>query len=144
MKYQIKLTGDEQDDGKIELNRLIFLAQSITDIARGALQLRLVGISNEKGRRSEKIGKALKIKLADLKKGSTILELECDSFRKTLEGQQGDLFKTEILENLPDNTPMSLVIDSFKQAMNFDEETNQLDKPLLKRLKDFKKSISFR
>ena len=34
---------------------------------------------------------------------------------------------------------MSLVIDSFKQAMNFDEETNQLDKPLLKRLKDFKK-----
>lgn len=139
MKYQIKLTGDEQDDGKIELGRLIHLAQSITDIARGALQVRLVGISNEKGRRSEKIGKALKIKLADLKKGSTILELECDSFKETLEGHQGDLFKTEILENLPNKTPISLVIDSFKQAMNFDEETNQLDKPLLKRLKDFRK-----
>ena len=139
MKYQIRLTGDSQDDGKIELIRLIQLAQAITDIARGALQVRLVGISNEKGRRSEKINKALTIKLADLKEGSTILELECDSFKQTLEGQQGNLFKTEILESLPNDTPMSLVIDSFKQAIDFNEETSKLDKPLLKRLKDFKK-----
>ncbi len=139
MKYQIRLTGDSQDDGKIELIRLIQLAQAITDIARGALQVRLVGISNEKGRRSEKINKALTIKLADLKEGSTILELECDSFKQTLEGQQGNLFKTEILESLPNDTPMSLVIESFKQAIDFNEETSKLDKPLLKRLKDFKK-----
>jgi len=139
MKYQIRLTGDSQNDGKIELNRLIQLAQSITDIARGALQVRLVGVSNEKGRRSEKINKALTIKLADLKEGSTILELECDSFKQTLEGQQGNLFKTEILETLPHDSPMSLVIDSFKQAINFDENTSKLDKPLLKKLKDFKK-----
>jgi hypothetical protein len=139
MKYEIKLAGSDQDDGKIELDRLIQLAQSITNIARGALQVKLVGISNEKGRRSEKISTALKIKLSDLKKGSTILELECDSFKSTLEGQPGNLFKTEILEQLPDKTPMSLVIESFREAMNYDEDSTFLDKPLLKKLKEFKR-----
>lgn len=139
MRYEIKLAGADQDDGKIELDRLVQLAQSITNIARGALQVKLVGISNEKGRRTEKISTALKIKLSDLKKGSTILELECDSFKSTLEGQPGDLFKSEILEQLPDKTPMSLVIESFREAMNYNEDSTFLDKPLLKKLKDFKK-----
>lgn len=139
MKYEIKLAGAEQDDGKIELDRLVNLAQSITNIARGALQVKLMGISNEKGRRSEKISTALRIKLSDLKKGSTILELECEPFKTTLKGHPGDLFKTEILEQLPDKTPMSLVIDSFREAMNYNEDSTFLDKPLLKRLKDFKK-----
>lgn len=139
MKYEIRLAGSDQDDGKIELDRLVQLAQSITNIARGALQVKLVGVSNEKGRRSEKISTALKIKLSDLKKGSTILELECESFKSTLEGQPGDLFKTEILEQLPDKTPMSLVIESFREAMNYDEESTFLDKSLLKKLKDFKR-----
>lgn len=139
MKYEIRLSGADQDDGKIDLDRLIQLTQSITNIARGALQVKLVGISNEKGRRSEKISTALKIKLSDIKKGSTILELECDQFKSTLEGHPGDFFKTEILEQLPDKTPMSLVIDSFREALNYDEDSTFLDKPLLKRLKDFKK-----
>lgn len=139
MKYEIRLAGADQDNGKIDLDRLIQLAQSITNIARGALQVKLVGISNEKGRRSEKISTALKIKLSDLKKGSTILELECDAFKSSLEGHPGDLFKTEILEQLPDKTPMSLVIDSFREAMNYDEDSTFLDKALLKKLKDFRK-----
>lgn len=139
MKYEIRLAGADQDDGKIELDRLVQLAQSITNIARGALQVKLVGISNEKGRRTEKISTALKIKLSDLKKGSTVLELECDSFKTTLQGHPGDLFKSEILEQLPDKTPMSLVIESFREAMDYNEDSTFLDKPLLKKLKDFKK-----
>ena len=139
MKYEIRLAGADQDDGRIDLDRLIQLAQSITNIARGALQLKLVGISNEKGRRSEKISTALKIRLSDLKKGSTVLELECDSFKSTLQGHPGDLFKSEILEQLPDKTPMSLVIESFREAMDYNEGSTFLDKPLLKKLKDFKK-----
>jgi hypothetical protein len=139
MKYEIRLAGADQDDGKIDLDRLVQLAQSITSIARGALQVKLVGVSNEKGRRSQKISTALKIKLSDLKKGSTILELECDSFKSTLQGQPGDLFKSEILEQLPDKTPMTLVIESFREAINYSEDSTLLDKPLLKKLKDFKK-----
>lgn len=139
MKYEIRLAGADQDNGKIDLDRLIQLAQSITTIARGALQVKLIGVSNEKGRRSERISTALKIRLSDVKKGSTILELECDPFKSTLDGQPGDLFKSEILEQLPDKTPMSLVIESFRQAMNYNEDSTFLDKPLLKKLKDFKR-----
>lgn len=139
MKYEVRLAGDKQDDGKIELDRLIQLAQSITNIARGALQVKLMGISNEKGRRSDKISAALKIKLSDLKKGSTILELECELFKTSLDGHPGNLFKSDILEQLPDKTPMSLVIESFREAFDYNEDSTFLDKPLIKRLKDFRK-----
>ena len=68
---------------------------------------------------------------------SCILDIEIKY--RGIEGQPGDLFKTEILEQLPDNTPMSLVIESFREAMNYDEESIFPDKPLLKKLKDLKR-----
>jgi hypothetical protein len=139
MIYEIKLAGTDQNDGKIELHRLVLLGQSILDIAKGALQIRLMGISAERGRPTERLTNALKINLADLKKGSTILELECEPFKETLEGQQGDAFRPEILGDLPTLSPMSLVIESFREALNYQEETNHLDKPLLKKLKNFEK-----
>ena len=139
MKYDIRLAGAEQDDGRIDLQRLILLGQSIIEIAKGALQIRLMGISAEKGRTSDRIANALKISLSRLKNGSTILEFECEPFKKTLDGQQGDAFRPEILGDLPNHSPMSLVIESFREALNYKEETNHLDKPLLKRLKSIEK-----
>lgn len=141
MKYEITLAGSDQDEGKIELDRLAQLAQSITKIARGALQVKLLGVSGEKGARSQKISKALSIKLTDLKPGSTILELECEPFRETLKGQQGDLFKAEILDQLPQQTPIGLVVDAFKEAMDYNEESSFLDKTLVKHLREFKKNF---
>lgn len=139
MTYEIKLSGINEDDGKIDLPRLALLAQSISEIAKGALQIRLLGISNERGKKTERITNALRISLSDLKKGSTVLELECEPFKKTLEGQQGNAFDTEILEKLPDQTPMSLVVESFNDALDYNEGNSHLDKPLLKRLKSFEK-----
>jgi hypothetical protein len=151
MIYEIRLAGAEQDDGKIELQRLILLAQSITEIAKGALQIRLMGVSAEKGRTSDRMTNALKIKLADLKgqlptfeadhkeMGYTILELECDLFKETLAGHQGDAFRSEILGELPTQSPMTLVIESFREALNYKEEANHLDKALLRKLKNFEK-----
>lgn len=139
MLYEIRISGVEEDDGKIELHRLALLAQSITDIASGALRIRLSGMSAERGRKNDRIANAVKIHLADLKRGSTILELECDSFSETLIGQQGDAFNTEILEDLPNQTPMTLVIESFREALNYKEEVSHLDKGLLKKLKNFEK-----
>lgn len=139
MIYEIRLAGAEQDDGKIDLQRLALLAHAITDIAKGALQIRLHGFSTERGRKSERISNALKIKLSDLKIGSTILELECNSFEETLIGEQGNIFNPKILNELPNQTPMSLVIDSFRQALNYKEEISELDKALLKKLKNFEK-----
>jgi hypothetical protein len=139
MLYEIRISGAEQDDGKIELHRLAILAQSITDIASGALRIRLSGISTERGRKNDRIANAVKIHLSNLKEGSTILEFECDSFKETLAGQQGDAFNAEILEVLPDQTPMSLVIESFRESLNSKEDIRHLDKSLLKKLKNFEK-----
>ncbi len=139
MIYEIRLAGAEQDDGKIDLLRLSQLALAISEIAKGALQIRLQGFSTERGRKPERISQALKIKLADLKQGSTILELECETFSETLQGQQGDVFKPGILDELPNETPMSLVIESFRQALDYKEEASELDKALLKKLKHFEK-----
>jgi len=139
MIYEIRLNGSEQDNGKIDLIRLAMLSQSITDIARGALQIRMQGFSSDRGRKSERIVKSLKIKLSDLKPGSTILELECDPFSETLQGLQGDAFRPEVLNQLPHQTPMSLVIESFKEALDYKEDSSFLDKALLKKLKVFEK-----
>ncbi len=139
MIYEIRLAGAEQDDGKIDLFRLAFLSQAIVEIAKGALQIRLMGISSERGRTSERITNALKINLSGLKNGSTILELECEPFKKTLEGQQRDAFRPEILGGLSEQSPMTLVIQSFQEALNYKEEANYLDKALLKKLKSFEK-----
>ena len=54
MVYEIKLAGAEQDDGKIELPRLTLLSQAINDIAKGALQIRLLGVSSKSGKTSDK------------------------------------------------------------------------------------------
>ncbi|NML38933.1 hypothetical protein HHL17_17135 [Chitinophaga sp. G-6-1-13] len=139
MIYEIKLSGAKEDDGKIELHRLAHLAQSITDIASGALRIRLTGISFASGRRNERISNAIKIHLADLRTGSTVLQLECETFKDTLSGQQGDVFNPGILEVLPDQTPMTLVMESFRQAIDYKEGINYLDKGLLKKLKSFEK-----
>ena len=139
MIYEIRLAGADQDNGKIDLQRLAQLALAITEIAKGALQIRLQGFSTERGRKSDRINKALKIRLADLKPGSTILELECDTFKEALNGHQGDVFRPEILHELPDQTPMTLVIESFMQALDYKEDASQLDKALLKKLKHFEK-----
>lgn len=139
MLYEIKLSGTEQDDGKISLYRIGLLSQSMTDIASAALRLRLMGVSTERGRKNDRFINAININLSNLKKGSTILELECSPFSETLAGQQGDAFNAEILEKLPTQTPITLIIESFRAALNYKEESNQLDKGLLKKLKHFEK-----
>ena len=140
MVYELKFKGAEQDDGSIDLERLALLSSSILNISKGALQIRLLGISTERGRPLEMITNALKIKLTKLKKGSTVLQLECETFGKTMKAIQGDFFKPDLLDELPKMTPMSLFISTYQEALS-DGEKNYLDKPLLKSLKDFRKVL---
>jgi hypothetical protein len=89
MQYEIKITGAPLDDGSVSLERLVILANSLQAIAKGALQIRLGGMSNWRGRTTMRLNKALEIRLKGLREGSTILDLECDTFKETLTGQQG-------------------------------------------------------
>lgn len=139
MQYEIKITGAPLDDGSVSLERLVILANSLQAIAKGALQIRLGGMSNWRGRTTMRLNKALEIRLKGLREGSTILDLECDTFKETLTGQQGSIFHPHMLDDLPSMTPMSLVIHSFADALAEDGNEQYLDKPLLHELQNFKK-----
>ncbi len=141
MEYEIKLSGTPFDDGAIDLDRLEIIAQYMRDIAKGALQMRMFGSSFKRGRETQEIAKALKIRLRGLSEGSTILHLECQPFRETLRHVQGNLFHEEILRRLPDETPVSLVMESFQNALNPEGAGEMLDKHLLKDLQNFKKVL---
>lgn len=142
MEYEIKLSGTPFDDGAIDLDRLEIIAQHLRDIAKGALQMRMFGSSYKKGRETEQIARALKIRLRGLSQGSTVLHLECQPFRETLRNVQGSLFQQAILERLPDQTPVSLVMESFFDALNPEGSGAELlDKHLLKDLQSFKKAL---
>lgn len=139
MVYEIRLAGAQQDDGSIDLHRLALLAQTVTEIARGALNIRIGGISTDRSKKSDKLQQGLSIKLSNVKSGSTVLVLECEPFGNYLAGVQGNVFRPEVLSELPEQTPMGLVIETFREALNFKEEASYLDKALLKKLKSFEK-----
>jgi hypothetical protein len=138
MLYEIKISGASKHDGSISLDRMWRLAKHLSDIARGALLIRLEGLSKTKGRTNQRLLDAVEIRLKNLRSGSTVLELECDPFRETLAGWQGDVFQMSGFEQLPDQTPMSLIIGAFRDALQeASPEEAFLDKPLLRDLRQF-------
>lgn len=140
MQYEIKISGASGDGGAISLERLALLAGSLQSIAKGALQIRLGGMSNWRGRTTLRLNNALEIRLSGLKESKgTVLVFECDTFRETLAGQQGDFFRPQMLDELPFLTPMALVIRSFRDALDADGNEEHLDKALLHDLQNFKK-----
>ena len=141
MNYEIKIENAPETSGTIELQRLAAIADGIMRIAEGALQIRLKGVSLTKGRKKASLKKALKVSLTNIKEGSTVLCLEAEKFKKTLEPYQTDIFRQEAQENLPEQTPISLFIKSFQDAIADEGDFDLLDKPLLRELKQFKKSF---
>jgi len=138
MEYSIKLSGTPFDDGAIDLDRLESLSLHLYSIAKGALQMRMFGTSVKKGRDTDEIANALKIRLRGLKEGSTVLQLECRPFRETLSGVQGNLFHQEIIRRLPEQTPVGLVMESFQAALDPDNSGEMLDGPLIREMQKFK------
>ena len=141
MKYEIKIDKAKEAEGEIDLRRLGIIANGIIHVAEGALQIRLGSISYSKGRKAVNIQDALAVKLVGMKKGSTILQLECETLNETLQGAQLNAFKHDSNEDLPGQTPVSLFIHSFQDALDENASKDNLDKPLLKELKNFKRAL---
>lgn len=141
MNYELKISNAIEENGKIDLVRLANIAESITKIAEGALQIRLKGISISKGRKKESLKQSLKVTLTGLKKGSTILCLESQKFEDTLDDIQLDIFRSEAQIDLQNQTPISLFVSAFKEAAHDQSESDLLDKSLLKELRNFKKAF---
>ncbi|WBL41295.1 hypothetical protein PBT90_11060 [Algoriphagus halophytocola] len=139
MKYELKIAHALDTAGSIDLQRLSSISDSLRKIAEGALMLRLKGLS--KAKKSFKLEDALRITLTGLEKGSTILCLHSQTFEKTLPSFQTNLFRIAHQQDLPHKTPISLVAESFQAALDNPDESELLDKPLLKELLNFKKSF---
>lgn len=139
IEYDIILKSDLQEKGTIDLDRIAFLAKSISNIAKGALQIRLGGISNKQGKKPSFLDDALKIRLKGIKESSTLLELESPTFASSINAIQVNAFQPEVAEELPNQTPMSLFMLAYQEAFDDnDSDKNLLDKALVKSLKDLK------
>ncbi len=141
MNYELKISGAIEGNGKIDLVRLGTIAEGISKIAEGALQIRLKGVSLSKGRKKASLKKSLRITLSGLKKGSTILCLESEKFKDTLDHVQLDIFRSESQVDLQNETPISLFVSSFTEISKNNGASELLDKSLLRELKNFRKSF---
>ena len=135
MNYDIKLINNYEGKGRIELDRMEFLAKHVKSIAQKALLLQLYGYS--KVSMPKNLNKYLHVFLTQTKAddGSTTLTLDADNFQNI--PLQLDLFKEK--QNLSTLTPMALVIQSFTAALSDDDDKNMLDEPLIDELLKFKK-----
>lgn len=141
MNYEIKIEHAQEANGAIDLERLTKIADGIRKVSEGALQIRLKGISLTRGRKKISLQDALKVSLTGIKEGSTILCLETEKFEKTLQSYQTDIFRAEAQAELPNETPISLFIKTFQDALRDDDHQDLLDKPLLRELKNLKKAF---
>ena len=140
MNYDIKIIGEEEDNGLIEFERLNQLTKSTKDIATKALMLNLRGFSDITPDKNLK--KALAMRLQSISgngQEGTSLTIDCTHFSETIKGVQIDMFKPR--EDVLKLTPMALVIHSFQTALDKDSDDADLDKPLLKSLMNFKKNF---
>ena len=140
MNYDIKIQGEDEDNGLMEFDRLSQLTKSTKDIATKALMLRLRGFSEITPDKNLK--KALSMYLQNIsgnEQEGTALTIDCTHFSDTIKGLQYDIFKPK--EEVLSLTPMALVIQSFHAALGDDKEKADLDKPLLKSLMGFKKNF---
>lgn len=140
MNYDIKILGEEEDNGLLEFDRLNLLTKSTKDIASKALMFRLRGFSDINPDKNLK--KALAMRLQSISgsgQDGTSLTIDCTHFSQTIKGLQLEMFKPR--EEVLQLTPMALVIHSFQTALNDESEDADLDKPLLKSLMGFKKNF---
>lgn len=140
MNYDIKIVGEDEDNGKIEFDRLALLTKSTKDIATKALMLQLRGYSDIAP--DKHLKKALHMFLENIvgdENEGTSLTIDCKHFSETIKGVQLDAFrpKEEVLEL----TPMALVIRSFHAALDEENSNIDIDKPLLRSLVNFKKNF---
>ena len=140
MNYDIKILGEDADNGLLEFDRLNLLTKSTKDIAIKALMLKLRGFSEITPDKNLKSALAMRLQSihGSVEEG-TSLTIDCSHFSETIKGLQLEMFKPK--EEVLNLTPMALVIQSFQSALGEDTEDADLDKPLIKSLMKFKKNF---
>ncbi|MBD8491018.1 hypothetical protein IFO69_19855 [Echinicola sp. CAU 1574] len=140
MNYDIRILGEDEDNGLLEFDRLNLLTKSTKDIATKALMYKLRGFSDINPDKNLKRALAMRLQsITGSGQDGTYLTIDCTNFSETIKGLQLEIFKPS--EEVLHLTPMALVIHSFQTALNDESEDADLDKPLLKSLLSFKKNF---
>lgn len=140
MNYDIKILGEDEDNGLLEFDRLNLLTKSTKDIATKALMFRLRGFSDINPDKNLKKALAMRLQsISGSEQDGTSLTIDCTHFADTIKGLQLEMFKPK--EEVLELTPMALVINSFQTALSEESEDADLDKPLLKSLMSFKRNF---
>jgi len=140
MNYDIKILGEDEENGLLEFDRLNLLTKSTKDIATKALMFRLRGFSDINPDKNLKKSLAMRLQsIAGNEQDGTSLTIDCNYFSETIKGLQFEMFKPK--EEVLQLTPMALVINSFQTALSDKNEDADIDKPLLKSLMSFKKNF---
>jgi len=134
MNYKIIIENSEEEQGKIDFKKLSLIAENILQVSYGAMQIRLTGVSFTKGRKPEILKDAVEIKLSGIERGSTILNIESTRFEKSLYNIQLNFFNQINFDNLLKQTPVSLYIDSFNEALSENTSSEHFDIPLINKL----------
>lgn len=139
MRYSINIENAKEESGKILFGRLIHLISSVSKISEGALQIKLMGASKKRGKRSTNISKALEIKLTGIKNESTALLVECDKFKDSITNYQFDLLQNDFFEH----TPISILMSCYRTVLGIaDEPEVFIDKPLINEMRSLSEAFT--
>ncbi|MCC5916164.1 MAG: hypothetical protein JJU02_02435 [Cryomorphaceae bacterium] len=135
MNYDIKIENNREGRGRLELDRIGFLAKQLKSISKKALLLQMFGYS--KVSLPRKYNKYLNVYLTGQQQNDhgVALNLGADNFSGI--ELQLDAFRDKT--QLHDLTPISLIISTFRAALEEGEDMNLLDEPLIDELIHFKK-----
>ena len=135
VQYTLTLKNSPSPDGVISLERLAVLAQGIVNIAKGALQIRLSGLSHKKGKAPAYLEKALNIQFKGIQSGSTIIQLEAPKFSDTIPPLEAKVAYMPLSDAFLNKTPISLFVDTYQEALTDAGNQQGLDKALIQDLK---------
>jgi len=144
-QYELIIERGSEPIGQVSIKRLITIAESILKISEGAFLLRLRGVGSTKGRKTFSLEKSLQINIRGIHEKQTkllctALDFTCSPFSQTMNQYQLDLFGSEQMASLRNHTPISLFVEVFRGVLN-NEASSNIDKPLLKSLKDFNRAF---
>ncbi len=134
MNYDIKIINNYESKGRIELDRVKFLATHIKNIAQKSLLILLYGYSKISLPSSLKKHLQIYLNQTQSNDGYVVFTMDADYFKNI--PLQLRLF--EDAPPLDKLTPMALVIQTFRAALFDTEDKNLLDEPLIDELLKFK------
>ncbi len=127
------ITFEGLDAKALPLATLREMSSWLTEVLDRAMRLRIEGRSSARGSTPSWLTASRDVRLVELRSGSAQLVLSALSLRDTNPDLfvQGDLFQDA---PAPEETPVDVLVDSLRDAVSGNRDSNRLDQPLLESL----------